>query len=287
MAGEEEMTTPVAPKSEQGTYSPEEYTRIISKFDFAVIAALKADDYVDFGIMDSKKYADKLFRILELNRLNEEQTTMVLVLATAVKNKKRILNAMKKFKHMTWYGPVLRFFQNATVQYTFEEEDETISVVHFASCLPFIASRIWLQITKPDLVTVNSFIENLWAAQLHLSADLMDRQKKWEEKFWTDKVKKGGKNFEKNKFNEDYWKTKAADTYILLDAEGKPWGSTGHQEGTEAYTAKDIENWLETRVNTKDKGTGKSSGAPPPPPPSTKEEPKAAKDAGPSIFKKP
>lgn len=253
------MTEPEAPKSPQGTYSAAEYTQIISKFDFVLIASLKSDDFVDFGIMDSKKYAAKLFRIMELNRLNKEQSTMVLVLATAVKNKKRILNAMKKFKAMDWYGAVLRFFQNATVQYTFEEEDETISVVHFASCVPFIAARIWLQITKPELITVQSFLENLWAAQLNLSTDLMERQKKWETTFWTDKVKKGGKNFEKKNFNEDYWKTKASDTYLLLDPQGRAFGDNEQQEGLKAYEAKDIEAWLETRVNAKEKGQGKSS----------------------------
>jgi hypothetical protein len=282
---EEEMFSLEEPKSAQGTYNAAEYVKIISKFDFVLIANLKADDYVDFGIMDSKKYAAKLFRIVDLNRLDKEQTTMVLVLATAVKNKKRILNAMKKFKALNWYGPVLRFFQNATVQYTFEEEDETISVVHFASCVPFIAARIWLQITKPELVTVQSFLENLWAAQLNLSSDLMDRQKKWETMFWTDKVKKGGKNFEKKSFNDDYWKTKATDTYVLLDPQGGFFGSYEQQEGKKPYEAKDIEAWLETRVSPKEKGMGKSSSAPPPPPPPS--DPKDTKVAGTSQIKKP
>merc|ERR1719242_2549100 len=71
-----------------------------------------------------------MFRIMDDQHLDEVARTMVIVLATAVKNKKRIVNAMKKFKSEKWYSAVSNFFKNNCCQYTWEEEDETFSVVH-------------------------------------------------------------------------------------------------------------------------------------------------------------
>ena len=199
------------------TYTNEEYVEIIAKFDFDLINQLDPDDFVDFGVMDSKKYASKLFRIMDGQNLNRVEKTMVIVLATAVKNRKRVIKAMKKFSTKDWYGNVLAFFRNSTVQYTYEEEDDTFSVVHIPSCVPFLAARIWLQMTPMADCTMERFVRNLWAAQINLDDDLLARQREWEAVFWDEVVTKGGNNFERARFNRSYWDTKAADKYVLLN----------------------------------------------------------------------
>jgi hypothetical protein len=237
-------------ESVPGRYTDNEYQAILSKFDMVVIANLHDEDFVDFGIMDSKKYATKLFRLMEQQGLNEEEFTMAVVLATAVKSKKRILNAMRKFQGLGWYRNVLNFYTNNVCQYTFEEHENSISVVHFSSSLPFLAARIWLQITREP--TVEAFLNNLWAAQIYLSEDLMLRQKAWEQGFWTNTVKKGGKLYEggadTGKFNPEYWKTKAADYYLLLNADGTRFSTNPRTLLYEvAYNEADIQAWINTR----------------------------------------
>lgn len=230
-----------------GSYSPEEYVAFVAQFDMDVISRLDPADFIDFGVMDSKKYATKLFRIMDDQRLSTEEKTMVIVLATAVKNKKRILNAMKKFQGKSWYNGVRNFYANNCVQYTNEEDDDTFSVVHVPSSVAWLTARIYLQMTSEP--TVEEFLRNLWAAQLNLSPALMLKQREWEEDFWDNVVKKGGKNFEKNKFNKDYWETKAADKYLLLDANGSVWGTPDERSGKVAYTEERLKEWFKTKVD--------------------------------------
>lgn len=232
------------------SYTNAEYVAIISAFDVDLISSLDPKEFVDFGVMDSKKYAEKMFRIMDRQGLTNEQRTMVIVLATAVKNKKRILTAMKKFQGRPWYTAVKNFIANNCVQYTYEEDDETFSIVHVPSSVPFLASRIWLQMTpNPD---VASFLKNLWAAQMNVSDNLLNRQRGWEENFWDTVVTKGGQKFENAKFNEDYWKTKSADKYLLLNADGSLFGSKEQTETKVPYELADIEAWLKTRVVPED-----------------------------------
>lgn len=238
-------------ESVPGRYHQAEYEDILSKFDLLVISNLHDEDFVDFGVMDSKKYASKLLRLMEQHGLNQEEFTMCVVLATAVKSRKRILNAMKKFQGLGWYRAVLEFYNRATCQYSFEESEHTISVVHFSSSLPFLAARIWLQITQGP--TVEAFLANLWAAQIFLAEDLMREQKAWENGFWTNTVTKGGKAFEggvgTGKFNQDYWETKAKDYYLLLNADGSCFVRDERTRVYEApYTRADIEAWIKTRA---------------------------------------
>lgn len=229
-------------------YSTEEYADIIGKFDLGVIATLNPADFKDFGVMDSKMYAAKLLKLMEDAELSKVEFSMVIVLATAVKNKKRILNAMRSFKNkgLAWYPKVEKFFRNDTVQYTSEETEETFSVVHIPSCVPFLATRVWLQITQEP--TVEGFLQHLWAAQINLAQPLMDRQMRWERDFWTNTVTKGGAKWEGAKFNEDYWRTKASDKYVLLHPDGTPFGNDNQKAALEPYTEADIQNWINTKV---------------------------------------
>jgi hypothetical protein len=217
-----------------------------AQFDSALIAALDPRDYMDFGVMDSRVYAEKLLRLFDDNNVSQEARTMVVVLATAVKNRKRIIKAMTKFSTALWYNDVRSFFMSNTCQYTYEEEDTTFSVVHIPSSVPFLAARCWLQMTMNP--TVQDFLENLWAAQIYLNDDLMGRQKIWERGFWTHTVMKGGRDFERGAFNEDYWGTKAADRYFLLDNDLTAWGPAVVKNFTRGYSEEEIEDWISTKV---------------------------------------
>merc|ERR1712137_955904 len=96
-------------------------------------------------------------------------------------------------------------------------QGDNFAIVHIPSCAPFIAARVWLYITPANNINENEFVKNLWAAQISLNDELMAKQKAWESTFWNQVVKKGGQKFEGNGFNEEYYNTKAADAYPLLD----------------------------------------------------------------------
>ena len=229
------------------SYNTDEYSEIISRFDFALIREIDPADYIDFGIRESKKYADKLFRIMDAQRLTAKEQTMVIILATAVKNRTRILDAMKKFRGKPWFNNVDSFFRNYVYQYTYEEEDHTFSCVHISSSVPFLAARVWLHMTAEEDVTEDNFVHNFWAAQLNLDSRLMEAQRNWEAGFWDNTVLKGGKSFEANKFNSKYWDTKAADKYLLLNADGSPFGSEAQIETTQPYSSADLKKWFDIR----------------------------------------
>jgi len=222
------------------SYNSDVMAQIISRFDFNLINGRNPADFRDFCVMDSKKYATKLYRIVVAQNLTPEEFTTVVVFATAVKNKKRIMNSMKPFRGKPWFKNVESFFRNNVIQYTGEEEEDTFPVVHIPSCLPFLASRIWLQITTEP--TVEKFLQNLWAAQINLDAALMARQKAFETNFWTEVVKKGGSNY------EEYWDTKASDKYPLLKKDGTAFGNANVIAGTQAYSEAAIQKWINTKV---------------------------------------
>lgn len=228
-----------------GPYDYKEYTDVLSRFDVSILQDLNDEEFVDFGIMDSRKYANKLLRLAKEVGLNKEELTMVVVLATAVKSKRRISMAMTRFKDRRWYTKVQRFIGDTCRQYTSEEQHDTFSVVHIPSCVPFLSSRAWLEITVAP--TLDGFYNQLWAAQIYMDEDCLDKQRKLEKVFWNETVKKGSNAFEKNGFNEDYWKTKSGDQYPLLNSDGSIFGNEEQKKGKAPYTEKDIEEWLDTK----------------------------------------
>jgi hypothetical protein len=99
------------------------------------------------------------------------------------------------------------------------------------------------------LPTVDTFLQNLWAAQMNLDADLMMVQKAWETGFWTDTVKKSSNSgFEKHGFNVEYWETKASDRYVLLNVNGAPHGTDTQKSATTYYTRATVTAWIATKV---------------------------------------
>ena len=214
---------------------------IMSKFEISEIEALSEDDFEYFGLMNSSIYRSKFLKIADDSGLTKEEMTMVIVLFSAIKNKKRVMVNLSKFASSGWYKKVNLFVKNKIVQYTYEATEKTFAAVHVPSSFPFIAARVWLRITTTP--TVDSFCENLWAAQIHLDSNLMNRCKTFETNFWTQTVRKGGARFEDNGFNEDYFNTKATDKYPLLADDGTIYtcaSATG-------YTETEIAAWIATK----------------------------------------
>ena len=129
---------------------------------------------------------------------------------------------MTKFEEKPWYRNVRRFFNERICQYTFQEKEITFATVHITSSLPFISSRIWLQMAQRGDNTVKGFVSNQWAAQINLDENLMQEQHKWEVTFWEDTIKRGGQNYDLG-FHEKFWVNKASDKYPLINHDGSLW----------------------------------------------------------------
>jgi len=198
--------------------SDQDLTILLTSLDLDILATLNPEDFEGFGMMNSHVYRKKFFDIAKAANLSKDALMMVIVLATVVKNKKRILAAVKKFAAAPWYSSVTQFYSQKICQYTYEATATTFAVVHIPSCVPFMAARAWLHVTKNP--SKDTFLANLWASQIRLSQTLMDEQKAWETNFWAQTVKKGGSKFEAKGFNETYWVTKSADNYPLLLKDG-------------------------------------------------------------------
>ena len=125
--------------------------------------------------------------------MDAKTRTWIVILATAIKNRVRILGHFEKFMKYEWAETVRFFFERHTVQYTKEAigRDNIIAVVHIPSSFRSIAALAWKLLQKKDL-TVDGFISNLWAVQLCLDKALMVRQKVWEWYFWNTVVTGGG-----------------------------------------------------------------------------------------------
>ena len=198
---------------------------------------LDPNDFEGFGLKNSKVYYAKLFRLMLAAKLTKVARYMVMVLATAVKNKKRIAESISCFSTKVWYDQVSRFYQARVVQYTSEETVNTIAVIHIPSCMPSLTAQIWCLITPPLYRNLSSFLENLWAAQLDLNPAMMEEQD-WEKVFWTKLVRKGGSKYLAG-FHEEFWTTKATDTYELINMEGKILAMQG-----ETYSREEVEGYI-------------------------------------------
>ena len=218
-----------------------EVATLIARFDLTQIDNIQADDYENFGLMNSKIYREKFLRIATAAGLSQSEATHVIILFTAIKNKKRVLENISKFARSAWYNKVNNFIKTRMVQYTYEAGNDTYAAVHVPSAFPFIAARVWLNICKNP--TIDSFLENLWSSQIHLDQQLIARAEVWETNFWTQTVKKGGTNFESGGFNKNYFDTKAADTYPLLLKDG----TISPAANATGYTEAEINTWFGTK----------------------------------------
>lgn len=189
---------------------------IVTKLDSSYFGEFADDDFEEFGLKTSHTYRATLLEARARAGLSEKEFLVVVMLATAIKSKKRILEAMTKFNTRAWYPAVRKFFEDRTVQYTSEITENRVAVVHIPSCVPNLAAVCWIAMRSEKTITLESFVNNLWFPQLRVDNNLKLRQKAWETSFWNTAVKKGSAAFEKQGFNEGYWATKANDSYPLI-----------------------------------------------------------------------
>ena len=207
---------------------------------FDMTHELNPDDFEGFGLRNSRVYFAKLVKLMTESNLSKVAKFMVMVLATAIKSKARVIEVMTKFAEAPWYGSVLQFYQAKVVQYTVEETKDVIAIVHIPSSMPSITARIWCMITKPIHRTIDNFMSNLWAAQLDLCPALMDKQKAWEVTFWDKVVKKGSAKYNAG-FQLEFWETKACDQYPLMTKKGHMFAKAG-----ENYTEVELSAYLDS-----------------------------------------
>jgi hypothetical protein len=88
--------------------------------DTKALVAIDPAEYTAFGLMNSHLYRARFLDIVSKNSLSAMEITMVIILCTAVRNKKRILTAMARFSSAAWYMKVRNFIIKKMVQYTSE-----------------------------------------------------------------------------------------------------------------------------------------------------------------------
>lgn len=189
---------------------------LLSKLDSSFLGEFTDEDFDSFGLKTSHTYRAALFEAKEKADLSYGEFMVVVMLATAIKSKKRVLAAMTRFKDRPWYDKVKRFYEERTVQYTSELVENRVAVVHIPSCVPNLAAMCWISMRVDSEIDPDAFVNNLWFSQLRVVNALKMKQKNWEASFWGNVVKKGSAAFEKQGFNESYWNTKAADSYPLI-----------------------------------------------------------------------
>lgn len=221
--------------------SNQDLTTLMGAFDLESLAKLNPDDYVGFGMKDSVTIRRMFTELVKRAQLTKEETSMVVTLATVVRNKRRILDSIGNFKTKSWHDGVVKFFNMYTCQYVYMEKPDQIAVVHITSCMPFLAGLIWAKITPPENRTCLNFLKNVWSAQFNFDDHLMNAQFRWESNFWNSVVTKGGDKYEPGGFKADYWITKSADSYPLITKEGKPFPKKG-----KTYSRKELAEYLES-----------------------------------------
>jgi hypothetical protein len=216
--------------------------KLLNTFGLALEGSVKdhLDFFVDFGQRSSNFYRKTHMNIFEQavqkGIVETKDFQMTIFLTVAVKNKNRIIQGLEAIltdttweqSDLTWVERLLSFFRECTVQYVVQAERtnfQKMPVVNIPGAFPSLASFFWKQINKARLKTMPEdgmltlFLENPWAAQMRLDEELLDLQKEAERRFWNEKVTKTN-NEDKARFQkgfvEEFWATKAMDTYPFI-----------------------------------------------------------------------
>jgi len=220
-----------------------------ASFAFDSLRAIDRRMLENIGRMNSSTYRKKLLRIMNAAHLTPNEKTIVVALSVQVRSKRRICDSLRVFSDVTvypWYTRVNAFFNGSCVDYTNQETPLLTSVAHISNALPSIAAICWAIMAEDADATTDKMVENLWFAQLRVNTALLNASKTWEKHFWENVVTRsrnpnqtGFAQFGQT-FQEDFWKTKAADRYQLLDKnldEVPPAAATG-------YTPAEVTAWI-------------------------------------------
>ena len=217
-----------------------ELMAIVREFDQKAIDAIDPEDFIAFGMKDSRTYRALFLKLTKT--MSREDRTRVVILAVAIKSRERILMEMgKKFQNAQWRNSIINFYTNFTET---KNSDipvgrEMMPVVNIPSCAPPITALTWRKMRKAEDLTYDLFVGNLWTAQLKVDEAIMAEQKVWEVDYWERTITQGGRTYEKG-FNEKYWTTKSKDVYMLLNGDMSAY----KPEKREPYSKQDIEEWL-------------------------------------------
>lgn len=207
-----------------------------------------ADVWVSFGKRDSHTYRTKFFSLMTAASLSNTEKFMVSFLFSVIKNKKRCLDALNNLADkatLSWYTKVKGFITTSTVQYTVEESDKKISVVHIPSCNPGVDLLSFCLMTKKETRTVENFFSRTTTVQLANDSECQEMSRAGYIKYWTQTVNKTNNTalVEAPSMNEEYYSTSASDNYFLI---GKNLEEIIPEEAAEGYTLNEIKNYLES-----------------------------------------
>ncbi|KAF0303517.1 hypothetical protein FJT64_024507 [Amphibalanus amphitrite] len=178
----------------------QELAAMTAKFSVGSIKDIKPEEFIGFGMKDSHDYREMFMEATKTMDANSR--TWVIILATAVKNRERILVELNtKFLTAPWRNTVQNFFMTKTVT---KNSDN----VGPEKLMP-------VQMKVPAERTYENFVGNQWVAQLYVSDDVLADQREYEEDLWENQITKGGRTYERG-FQEKYWLTKSKDWYPLL-----------------------------------------------------------------------
>jgi len=196
--------------------------------DLGDVDDINVDDFLGFGLMNSHMYREKLFRIIGAPKfgLTKKEIKMIFVLAIAVRSKKRVMDNIDKFSSRNWHKNVKKFYHEAVCQTPKMSTSENIfPMVNITNCNPSMCVMLFLQMYKfnSPQEAIEGLFNTLFFVQIHLSQEFIDKCKVKEEFFWSTTVTKStvnaGANYEAG-FHEDYFLTKAKDTYPLILTDG-------------------------------------------------------------------
>jgi hypothetical protein len=117
------------------SFSADDLSTALACVDTKALVTIDPAEYTAFGLMNSHLYRARFLDIVSKNALSTMEITMVIILCTAVRNKKRIFTAMARFSSAAWYMKVRNFIINKMVQYTSELDttNTKFAVVHVPS----------------------------------------------------------------------------------------------------------------------------------------------------------
>jgi len=206
------------------------------------------DQWETFGKRNSHTYRSKLYRLMNLNNLKIVDKFMVQFLLCVINNQKRCLEAMNAIPDQSskeWFKPVHNFIKNRCVQYTNEETNDKISVVHVPSCNPGMDMLTYALSTKKENRSVEEMMKRKTAHQLALDAEMQAEAKEGYRYFW-DVVVTGSRNTnskEKPMFREEYYRQSAGDNYLLITNEIEELVPEDAETG---YTRMELKKWLDS-----------------------------------------
>lgn len=186
------------------------------------------DLFLSVGILDSHRYRFKLIAIFDKFGLSNEERFLIIALYSEVGNTERIMTALtteERFKGKPWVTRVVDFTKKHLVNYVSSAKAmDRFPVVKIKDSFPSVA--LIAQIAIHPAESYDFYLGLTISAQFNLCNELMVKQKKAEYEFWRNVVT-SSKNSSRNKeielgFHEDYWITKAKDSYPLLDIHFKP-----------------------------------------------------------------